>query len=347
MNPPVSSVVATLAAGALGGVLFAVLHLPLPWMLGAIFGVVVASRFSLPMVRPPRMLLDPARVVLGLAIGSQFSPDMLGHLGQYAVSLVFLIPYVALSGLLGWWWFHKVGGLDRPTAFLSAMPGGLAELIFVGEEIGADIRKVALIQGTRVLLLVYTLPFAAGTLAHKSVGGGATGMPGLFDHDILSVASLAALGGAGWWVFKKLGLSGAPIIGAMMFAAAASMLGVLPQEPPDTVFRAAQWILGSSVGGVFIGHPMRQMAGVVRQSVGFLLLLVVMTPAWAWMVTQLTHFSFVSALLAFAPGGQAEMSLISIILGENTGYVALHHLFRLVLVLSLIPILARHLFGKR
>ncbi len=330
----------------MGGGLFAALDLPLPWMLGAIFGVILASRLPVSLARPHRRFLDPARMILGLAIGSQFSPETIGQLDQYLTSLVFLVPFVALTGLAGWVYFRKVAGLDPATAFLCAMPGGIAELVIVGEEIGADTRKLALVQGIRILVLVYTLPFVAGALADTAVGGGPAVMPGLTASDPVSLALLVLIGAAGWAGFKALGLAGAPIVGPMVVAAGLSMGGILPQSPPDEVFKAAQWMLGASIGGVFIGHSMVNLLGTIWKSIGFLLLLAVATPLFAATVYLLTDFSFVSALLAFAPGGQAEMSLIAIILGENTGYVALHHLFRLILIVSLIPVLARRIFAR-
>ncbi len=45
-------------------------------------------------------------------------------------------------------------------------------------------------------------------------------------------------------------------------------------------------------------------------------------------------------ILAFSPGAQAEMTVLAIIVGADLGYVTIHHLTRLVIVITGAPILA-------
>ena len=52
-------------------------------------------------------------------------------------------------------------------------------------------------------------------------------------------------------------------------------------------------------------------------------------------------FDLLSILLAFAPGGQAEINLIAILVAVNLPYVALHHVFRMFLVMGVAPIFAK------
>ena len=49
----------------------------------------------------------------------------------------------------------------------------------------------------------------------------------------------------------------------------------------------------------------------------------------------------VDGFLAFAPGGQAEMTVLAIVTGADLGYVVVHHLTRLVLVITCAPLAAR------
>ena len=49
----------------------------------------------------------------------------------------------------------------------------------------------------------------------------------------------------------------------------------------------------------------------------------------------------VEGFLAFAPGGQAEMTVLAIIVGADLGFVVVHHLTRLVLVILGAPLGAR------
>jgi len=195
-----------------------------------------------------------ARVIIGLAIGSQFSPDMLNDLCAYATSLSFIPVYIIAVTAAGWFYFHYLMKLDPRTSFLCSTPGGIAELVLVGEDIKANVPQLALIQGIRILIVVYTLPFLAGHMKGMDVGATKQFMPSLVESDVFGIFLLGLIGICGWWVLAKLKLPGSPIIGPMIFSATLSVSNLLAQEPPDELFKTAQLLLGTSIGCFFIGY---------------------------------------------------------------------------------------------
>src|SRR5690606_34906898 len=62
-----------LALGALGALVFVYARLPLPWFLGSLTACLIASVLDLPIARP-KPLSTPMRAVLGVAVGSAFTP---------------------------------------------------------------------------------------------------------------------------------------------------------------------------------------------------------------------------------------------------------------------------------
>jgi uncharacterized membrane protein AbrB (regulator of aidB expression) len=62
---------------------------------------------------------------------------------------------------------------------------------------------------------------------------------------------------------------------------------------------------------------------------------------WHGALHAATVAESLEAFLAFAPAGQAEMTLLAIVVGADLGYVVLHHLTRIVLVITGAPIAAR------
>ena len=71
-----------------------------------------------------------------------------------------LIPLMtACIGLIGVPYFRRLWGFDFPTAYYSAMPGGLQDMLIFGEEAGGNVRAMSLVHATRVLFIVATLPF--------------------------------------------------------------------------------------------------------------------------------------------------------------------------------------------
>jgi uncharacterized membrane protein AbrB (regulator of aidB expression) len=69
--------------GFFGSVLFILLHLPLPWLLGAIFTTSIAIRFEKLPIQSPKLFSAPARILIGLIIGSAFTPQILEYLHLY------------------------------------------------------------------------------------------------------------------------------------------------------------------------------------------------------------------------------------------------------------------------
>ena len=61
--------------------------------------------------------------------------------------------------------------------------------------------------------------------------------------------------------------------------------------------------------------------------------LILYTAFVAHWVAKFTGFDPVSVLLAYAPGGQTELNLLTFVLGLDVAYVAMHHLSRLGIVI--------------
>ena len=77
------------------------------------------------------------------------------------------------------------------------------------------------------------------------------------------------------------------------------------------------------------------------------------TGATAMMLALALGFAFVVhamlgidrslVLLAFAPGGLSEMSLVALAMKAEVAFVALHHVVRIVLVIAFAPLVLRWL----
>ena len=63
-----SQMLLALFIGFCGSILFIFLHLPLPWLLGAIFTTSIAMRFEKLPIQNPKIFSAPARFFIGLII---------------------------------------------------------------------------------------------------------------------------------------------------------------------------------------------------------------------------------------------------------------------------------------
>ena len=85
----------TLLIGLFGGIIFNILLLPLPWMLGPAFMVAIFALFNVS-VNLSRNFRTPFVGITGVWLGSYFQPSLLNELNVWLISLVFLILYVPL-----------------------------------------------------------------------------------------------------------------------------------------------------------------------------------------------------------------------------------------------------------
>ena len=70
------------------------------------------------------------------------------------------------------------------------------------------------------------------------------------------------------------------------------------------------------------------------------------TVGFALALAPLSGIPFPAVVLAFSPGGLAEMSLIALFLGIETAFVATHHVARIAMIVIAAPLVFRMLRGK-
>jgi membrane AbrB-like protein len=145
----------------------------------------------------------------------------------------------------------------------------------------------------------------------------------------------------GWRVAKAVGLLGASILGPMIAAAIAALSGFLTQRPPAEAIWLAQFFIGMTVGVKYTGITMAEVRRDLVAGAGFCGLLLVLTFIFVEIVYGFGLAPGMEALLAFAPGGQAEMAVLALIVGADMAFVIAHHVLRIVIVILGAPLFAR------
>ncbi len=332
----------TLAIGAVGGEALSYLHVPLAWMIGALVTTTAAALFGAPIILP-RRLRDVVITVLGVMLGSSFRPEMFDHLGSWAFSLIGLVFYLIVSTGVLFLLLRRFAGYDPVTSYFAAAPGGLNEMVLVGSALGGDDRTLALTHAARVMLVVMTIPlWFAFSVGYQSGGAFSTGIAaGPIDMAILAGCALfGAIFG------RLLRLPAANLMGPMLVSAGVHLAGLTESSPPWFLVALAQLIVGGSLGCRFVGVDPRVMARIVLVSIPGTGVLLAITLAFGFGLHLLTGIPSTLLVLAYAPGGLAEMSLIAFYLGQDTAFVASHHLIRITLIILLAPVVFRVLSGR-
>lgn len=323
----------TICVALVGVFAFKYLNLPMPWLLGAVIAIAIGTRVQILPLKKSNNLQNIARMTLGIILGSAFTPELLHNIQDYAYSLLFVVPFIALVAILGMWYYHKVLGFDRVTAYFSAMPGGLVEMILIGKELGANTAQVTLAQSMRMIFIVFSLPFLIQWLSNTPLGDLKPITSPLKDISLQDIFIMICIAVSGSYLGVKLKLFASYMLGPMLVAILIYGLGFIQTRPPDELLKAMQVIIGINIGLVFKGVQTKEILKTLLSSSGFLVLLTIASAFISFLVHYLLDFSLISTILAFSPGGQANINLIAIIMGANIPYIALHHLFRLLLVI--------------
>jgi uncharacterized protein len=321
-----------LGLGLLGGFLFQWLRLPLPWMLGPMTACTLGAVAQLP-IAAPQVVRQPMSAIIGVLLGATFGPSVFAQVGAWAATIFGLVVFMLCCGMSSIWYLRKFGGIDAQTAYFAGMPGGLAEMVMLGEERGADEKAIALIHGARILIVIMTLPFIIQWLAGVSIVRGASAAPSIFTSPAVSEFLLLGCALSGALLGHVLQLPARNLLGPMLVSGAVHLTGVSDFKPTFEVVNAAQLVIGTTVGCRFAGIAPGIILAQMRLSLGATAILLMWTGVFAFVISRLTTFDMTTVMLAYSPGGLAEMSLVAMALQAEVAFVAAHHLIRVVLVM--------------
>jgi len=362
LNRTYRNILATFAAGAAGGGLFALVGLPLPWILGAAFGIMTLNAARPGVARWPRLIGDAGIVVVAYVLGGAMT---LGTVQTIARELPLMVlaaglwtAVCAAIGLL----FARLTGLGIQDGVLGSMPGGLTQMVLIADETpGANAGNVAIMQTSRLIVVLYTVPFLAAWFAGRSaadgpeaggaaaVGDGSAaqaagalaGLPDWVPYAALLLVPLAA------WLGRRIHLPAGEFLGPALVVGAAAAAGLPWPEAPAPLIAAAQLVIG-----IFIGCRVQPRILLENRRFGplsllFAVLLIGLTALAAAGWTVFDGGSIVTWFLALAPGGLGEMAVTAIVLGADEARVTSYQVFRLLFVLMAAPPLLRLAFRWR
>lgn len=335
---------ATLALGIAGGALFFLLQLPLPWMLGAMTATTIAAISGVRVALMPRVRMVFIGI-LGIMLGSAFTPDVIAGMQVWIGSFAWLGLYIVVATAGVWLFYQRVARYDTVTAYFAAAPGGLNDMILAGGALGGDERRIALSHAARILIAIFTLSFGYRWLGGYTPPTGATAASGSVAwNDWLLLAGCGAIGFA---IAKLLRVPAYALVGPMVLSTIVHAAGFTHSRPPAWLVAAAQVVVGSMIGSRFDGVALRVVGQAIALAIFATAVLLGLAAMFGTAVERTLGIPFSAALLAFSPGGLAEMSLIALSLHVDAAYVSSHHIVRIFIIVLAAPLVFRLLSRNR
>jgi membrane AbrB-like protein len=314
------------------------LKLPAALMLGPMVAAILLAGLGT-RISMPRPVFTFGQGIIGCLIASGLTLAILPSLlQQWPVLLLSSFSVIGASLGLGWM-LTRLGILPGSTAIWGSAPGAAAVMVVMSEGFGGDIRLVALMQYLRVVLV----SSAAVLVAWFYLGhGAASAPPRWFPAPGWGLAGTLALAGLGMASGRLRALKGGPVLVPMILGAVLNDAGLLRIDLPPWLLAAAYACVGWSVGLRFNRPILAYAAAALPRMVGSVLALILLCGLLAVLLEETLHVGPLTAYLAASPGGVDAVAIIANSASHvNLGFVMAMQMTRFVIVLIIVPTLAR------
>ncbi|WP_255663330.1 AbrB family transcriptional regulator [Nitratireductor sp. B36] len=330
-----------LCVGVAGALLFLWIGAPMPWMLGPLAGCLIASLLGAPLAAPT-VFRSPMAAMIGVMLGSGYGPQLLGYVANWWATIAGLLAFMLVAGAVCVAYFRCVARYDFPTAYFAGMPGGVVEMVLLGENSGADLRRVALVHAARIVFTVFSIPFIVQWVEGGQIVRSATSSTSLLDMRADSLLWLLVTFSGGLVLGGLVNLPARYLLGPLIVSVIVHISGISTFKPPWELVALAQLVLGSVIGCRFAGSRTVDILQIFLASLGSCFLMILLSCAFAFGVSHLTEYTLTELLLAYSPGGLAEMGVLALALHLDVALVSTHHVLRIFLVVicarSLMPL---------
>ncbi|MEL6841392.1 MAG: AbrB family transcriptional regulator [Pseudomonadota bacterium] len=327
--------------GAFGGM---AIGMPVPLLTGPAIVTTIACLAGLPL-QFPIFARNAIFLLAGIAIGATVSPASMAALARWPLAFALLAVAIVAMVLLGQQLMRRLMGVDDRSALLAAAPGHLSYVIALGEDLGLETSRIAVVQSIRLLALTLLVPFLVALSGMETGVGLAPSGADSAEMSLLQTALAVILAVAIVPIVKWTGAPAPMLLAGMAVGATLRLTGWAPGGLSHYIAYPVLAAIGALIGTRFAGTSLAELRQSAVAGLAGTTLAAVLTLLAAWAATGIVDMPLAHVLVAFAPGGLETMAVIGAAIGANPGFVAAAHVGRLVLLSVLIPVLVTRAQG--
>ena len=330
-------VIITLAIGSGGAVAAHLGGLPAAALIGSALAVSFVSFCRLPTFIPD-WLRNMAFAAIGCSLGSGVSRDFLDLAVKWPLSLCGLVVAMVAVLFASSWVLASFFKQSKETSVLAASPGALSYSLAIAATGVGDARAIIVIQSIRLLSITTGLPLVLDllNLQHGSGSGGPQATISLgWTAGLFLVTLLAG------FVLDKRKLPAAFLIAGVFVSGILHFLGVVHGRPQTGFLTVGFLITGSVIGARFTRIPLADIRRLVSGAMAVVVVSSLIAALFALVTAKLLGLPFGQVWVSYAPGGVEAMAAMALALGYDSAFVATHHLFRILLLIFILPVLLK------
>ncbi len=300
----------------------------------------------------PQPLLLSAQAVIGIILAGTFSPEVLPGVVSHWFSIIFVVAVTLVLSIVAGLILARISPINRETATLGTLPGGATSIIALSVDSKADMRLVALMQYTRVVLVVLSAALLSRFVLHPTNSDlilpaiGLSANP-LFPNPWFPYFLTAILAIAGALAGRLIRLPAGALLGPLILGIIVNGLSFLHPVWPPGVPQAAYLIIGLYVGLLFDKTSLIQAGKLIPIMIANILALMIICAATGKVLSILTKTSYLTGYLATTPGGMDSVAIVALGSGADVSLVLAVQMVRLFTIITLGPLLARWMLGIR
>ena len=342
---------------SLGGFVFSFTTLSIGWMIGTLLLAALISFYKPKLINNhnhqkglPSFWMYLGQSFLAIELGQKINISFIEVFRENWISIISMLLLSILFSLLSGFILWRLTDFDMITCFFGATPGGLSAMPSIAEEIGANTMVVTVIQTMRVFLVVLLIPLFASIWLTRSTNDLTVNHAVVFTTDspfeitqLLWTLLLIVGVCGGYYVGKYLRFPAPWLVGGMLGVGCVQTMGSalfgtdLKAWWPPSMMVLSQIFIAACIGSRFDKEMIVGMTKTLVVSFFTTIGLILSLFFCAYFISHITGISLVTSVLAFTPGGIAEMTTTSAVLNADSTFVVVVQVLRIVVVLVILP----------
>ncbi|MBP0614436.1 AbrB family transcriptional regulator [Jiella mangrovi] len=335
-------VLLAMGAALAGAAVFQEIGVPAGPLVGSTLAVTSLAACGLS-PKVPTKLRNLAFTTIGVTLGAGVTTHFLSDILRFPISLLALTMTMIAVMVISSAVLRRYFGTNRGTSVLATSPGALSYSLSLAADRPKgeiDTPFVMVLQSLRLLIITVALPPLVALIEHDTGGG----VVALAPHTLPLALSLVliAIAVAAGLLLEAVRIPAAFLMAGILISGLGHGVGWLEGRPSPVLTFIGFALAGAVIGARFAGVTRAQIRDLFVAGAVVTAVAVVLSGLVSFFVARLLGLPFGQVWVSFAPGGVEGMSAMALSLGYDPAYVATHHIFRLLLLLAILPMFIRN-----
>ncbi|UUI05635.1 AbrB family transcriptional regulator [Oceanobacillus jeddahense] len=330
------------------------LKIPMGAIIGAMVFIGLGKSFSVIQFDTSNPVSFVVQIALGIMIGLSFTRLTKQQIKQMRDSLVFVVISILVMTVITGLIVGIFTSVSMSVSFLSSAPGGMVEMATMASALKLDAPSVVFLHFSRLLIVMLVYPYIISYVSRMISKDELIIKKPLENNEKRPQLNKTQKSSIKYLFIIIAGLLGG-LIGFLTGFPIGALIGCLISiiilhfiiddlpKLPIVVKRCIQTFIGANIGLSFTSETFLLLPKLIIPGLFITLLTILFSLSLAYLLTKILKIDTLTAVCSLAPAGMSEMVMIAESYHVNIPIVITIHLFRIITIISLVPMIVYHL----